>query len=38
MAVGDTVVTVTSGTGITAGDIVNFGEQFFEFLTVFQFF
>ena len=28
MAVGDTVVTVTSSTGITAGDIVNFGDQF----------
>ena len=27
-AVGDTVVTVTSGVGITAGDIVNFGDQF----------
>ncbi len=27
-AVGDTVVTVTSGTGITAGDIVNFGDQY----------
>ena len=28
MAVGDTVVTVTSSTGISAGDIVNFGDQF----------
>ena len=28
MAAGDTVVTVTSGTGITAGDIVNFGDQY----------
>jgi phage tail sheath protein FI len=28
MAVGDTVVTVTSGTGITAGDIVNFGDEY----------
>ena len=28
MAVGDTVVTVSSSTGITAGDIVNFGDQF----------
>ena len=28
MAVGDTVVTVTSGTGISAGDIVNFGDQY----------
>ena len=28
MAVGDTVVTVTSATGITAGDIVNFGDQY----------
>ena len=28
MAVGDTVVTVSSTTGITAGDIVNFGDQF----------
>ena len=28
MAVGDTVVTVTSATGISAGDIVNFGDQF----------
>ena len=28
MAVGDTVVTVTSGVGITAGDIVNFGDQY----------
>ena len=28
MAVGDTVVTVTSSTGITAGDIVNFGDKF----------
>ena len=28
MAVGDTVVTVTSGTGISAGDIVNFGYQY----------
>jgi len=27
-AVGDTVVTVTSGTGISAGDIVNFGDQY----------
>ena len=27
-AVGDTVVTVTSGTGISAGDIVNFGDNF----------
>jgi len=28
MAVGDTVVTVDSGTGISAGDIVNFGDQY----------
>ena len=28
MAVGDTIVTVTSGTGISAGDIVNFGDQY----------
>ena len=28
MAVGDTVVTVTSATGISAGDIVNFGDQY----------
>ena len=28
MAVGDTVVTVTSATGITAGDIVNFGDNY----------
>ena len=28
MAVGDTVVTVTSGTGISIGDIVNFGDQY----------
>jgi len=28
MAVGDTVVTVTSSTGISVGDIVNFGDQF----------
>ena len=28
MAVGDTVVTVTSGTGISAGDIVNFCDQY----------
>src|SRR5210317_570885 len=28
MAVGDTVVTVTSGTGISAGDIVNFGDNY----------
>ena len=28
ISVGDTVVTVTSGTGITAGDIVNFGDQY----------
>ena len=28
MAVGDTVVTVTSGTGISVGDIVNFGDQY----------
>ena len=28
MAVGETVVTVTSGTGISAGDIVNFGDQY----------
>jgi phage tail sheath protein FI len=28
MSVGDTVVTVTSGTGISAGDIVNFGDQY----------
>jgi len=28
MAVGETVVTVTSGTGIVAGDIVNFGDNF----------
>ena len=27
-AVGDTVVTVTSGTGISVGDIVNFGDQY----------
>ena len=27
-AVGDTVVTVTSGTGISIGDIVNFGDQY----------
>ncbi len=27
-AVGDTVVTVTAGTGISAGDIVNFGDNF----------
>ena len=27
-AVGDTVVTVSSGTGISAGDIVNFGDQY----------
>jgi hypothetical protein len=27
-AVGDTVVTVTSGTGISVGDIVNFGDNF----------
>mgnify|MGYP001482286334 CR=1 FL=1 len=27
-AVGDTVVTVTSGTGISAGDIVNFGDEY----------
>ena len=27
-SVGDTVVTVTSGTGISAGDIVNFGDQY----------
>ena len=27
-AVGDTVVTVTSGVGITAGDIVNFGDEY----------
>ena len=27
-AVGDTVVTVTSGTGINVGDIVNFGDQY----------
>ena len=27
-AVGDTLVTVTSGTGISAGDIVNFGDQY----------
>ncbi len=28
MAVGDTVVTVTSATGISAGDIVNFGDEY----------
>ena len=28
MAVGDTVVTVTSAAGITAGDIVNFGDEY----------
>ena len=28
MAVGDTVVTVSSATGISAGDIVNFGDQY----------
>ena len=28
MSVGDTVVSVTSSSGITAGDIVNFGDQF----------
>ena len=28
MSVGDTVVTVTSGTGFSAGDIVNFGDQY----------
>jgi len=28
MAVGDTVVTVSSSTGITAGDIVNFGDEY----------
>ena len=28
MSVGDTVVTVTSATGISAGDIVNFGDQY----------
>ena len=28
MTVGDTVVTVTSATGISAGDIVNFGDQY----------
>jgi phage tail sheath protein FI len=28
MAVGDTVVTVTSGTGISVGDIVNFGDNY----------
>ena len=28
MAVGDTVVTVTSGTGLDAGDIINFGDQY----------
>lgn len=28
MAVGDTVVTLTSGTGFSAGDIVNFGDQY----------
>ncbi|QOI69010.1 putative tail sheath protein [Pelagibacter phage Mosig EXVC030M] len=27
-SVGDTVVTVTSGTGISAGDIVNFGDEY----------
>ena len=27
-SVGDTVVTVTSGTGFSAGDIVNFGDQY----------
>ncbi len=27
-SVGDTVVTVTSATGITAGDIVNFGDNY----------
>jgi phage tail sheath protein FI len=28
MAVGDTVVTVQSGTGLDAGDIINFGDQY----------
>ena len=28
MAVGDTVVTLSSGTGFSAGDIVNFGDQY----------
>ena len=28
MAVGDTVVTVSSATGISAGDIVNFGDEY----------
>jgi len=28
MSVGDTVVTVSSGTGFSAGDIINFGDQY----------